>query len=103
MLNLKKTLTKILELFSNQYTTVSNSATVSTPTGSKSVAVSLTIPQGYEFIGFKSISLSYAECHLYAFGWDGANSRAEVNYRNNYTGTLSVKVTVSAVCAKVVG
>lgn len=84
----------------SQFTTVSNSVTISTPSGQKLAAVPMSIPNGYEFLGIVAAGTSYGECMINAFRWDSTDKEVEISYRNTYGSTLNVTVNATIVCYK---
>lgn len=105
MLNVKKTLTKILDIFNAPFVVASNtSSAVSINQGNtKILDVPITIPQGYAFLAVREVGANYGEVYLSKFTWDAVDSKLVAYVRSTYAGTLSVTVYASVVCYKLGG
>ena len=79
---------------------VDASTTKSVAAGMAEFFIYPTIPSGYKFLALGGVSINYAECSLYQWYWDDANSRVIVRLRNNYAGTLAVDVSATTIFYK---
>lgn len=103
MLNVKKTLTKILDLFNVPLQIAQSNATQTISPGSGTYYLPISVPSGYKGIAIAGFSVNYAECSVNMCYWDEPNSRIVIQVRNNYTAPLSVNVTGQLLCYKLGG